>query len=214
MNNGVGPESNFIGGFTKVIDTVVLGMLWLLCCIPVFTVGAASSALYYTYHKSVRQDRGHICKTFFGAFGSNFKQTTGIWLVLLVFMLLSGFALFVLLIFRQSIPAAGILLSMGGIIMGSVLAWSLILFPYQARFENTAATVLKNSSVLAFANAPRALLLLLCFAGAIAVSVYKPATVSLAVALYIWLTNKLLEPVFRKLMTEDELKKELELDGK
>ena len=46
----------------KLVNTVVAGVLWVLCCIPVVTAGAATTALYYTIVKTVRHGRGTISK--------------------------------------------------------------------------------------------------------------------------------------------------------
>ncbi len=212
MSNAFDQESGFMSGFSKVVDTLILAILWLICCIPVITAGAASSALYYAYHKAIRQDGGHACKRFFKAFSSNFKQATLIWLILLVFLVLSAFTCYLLAFLRQSVPMAGFLMAMGMVIIGFAVVWCLYVFPYQARFENTMANVLKNSAVLAVANAPRSLLLLVIFAAAVIIALYKPAMSAPVIAVYIWLVNKVLESIFRKLMTEEALRSEMELD--
>lgn len=208
MNNAVNLES----GFTKMMDTIILSFLWLLCSIPVFTIGAASSALYYAYHKAIRQDRGHACKTFFGAFKANFKQATAIWMLFLIFALLSVFTCYMLLGMLAKFPMAGFLLAMGMVILCFAVVWHIYLFPYQARFENTTINVMKNSALLAVARMPRSLLLLVILVAAVVVILYKPAICVPVIAVYIWLTNKILEPVFRDIMTEDALQSEIEAD--
>ncbi len=213
MSNAFEPGSGFMSTFSKIVDTLILAILWLICCIPVITAGAASSALYYAYHKAIRQDGGHACKRFFKAFSSNFKQATVIWLLLLVFLVLSAFTCYLLAYLRQSIPMAGFLMAMGMVIVGFSVVWCVYLFPYQARFENTMANVLRNSAVLVAANAPRSLLLLVIFGAAVALILYKPAMSAPAIAVYIWLANKILESIFRKLMTEEALQSEMELDS-
>lgn len=35
----------------KLVDCVWVSILWVICCIPVFTIGASTTALYYTVHK-------------------------------------------------------------------------------------------------------------------------------------------------------------------
>jgi hypothetical protein len=72
--------------------------------------------------------------------------------------------------------------------------------------------VLKNSALLTFANLPRSILLLLLFAAAVIAVIYMPVICGPVVAVFIWLENKILERVFRKLMTEEDLMSELELD--
>lgn len=59
---------------SKASDAILLGILWIACCLPIVTVGASSAAFYYAYHKAVRQRRGYAWKEFFSAFKSNFKS--------------------------------------------------------------------------------------------------------------------------------------------
>lgn len=47
---------------------LLLNLLWLICCIPVFTAGAATTAVYYVTLKLVRDDDGSTIKSFFHSF--------------------------------------------------------------------------------------------------------------------------------------------------
>lgn len=212
MSNFFDSDNGFMQGFTKVTDTLILSILWLVCCVPVVTVGAASSALYYAFHKSIRQNRSYAWREFFAAFKSNFKRSTGIWLILLVFMLMSLVACLLLGAMRDSTPMAGVCLVMGVVILCFTAVWCIYALAYQARFENTMGAVLKNSALLTFANLPRSILLLILFAAAVIAVIYMPVICGPVVAVFIWLENKILERVFRKLMTEEDLMSELELD--
>lgn len=212
MSNAFREDGGFMQGFNSVIDTLVLSILWLLCCIPVITVGAASGALYYAFHKSVRQNRSYAVREFFACFKSGFKQTTGIWLIFLVFLILSLVTCFLLRVLRDVVPMAGVMLAMGTVIICFTVVWCIWAFAYQSRFENTVTNILKNSALLTFANLPRSILLLVLFVAAVIVIWNKPALCAPVVALYIWLENKLLEKVFRRLMTQEALLSELELD--
>ena len=60
-----------------------LNLLWLVCCIPVFTAGAATTAVYYVTLKLVRDEDDSTIKSFFRSFIQNFKQATAIWLSIL-----------------------------------------------------------------------------------------------------------------------------------
>lgn len=48
----------------RVSDLVALSLLWLLCSLPVITIGASTSALYYTAMKLVRQREQHYFDVF------------------------------------------------------------------------------------------------------------------------------------------------------
>ena len=113
MSKGLDQEGSFITNFSKIADTLILCAIWLLCCIPIVTAGAASGALYYAYHKAIRQDKGHPYRAFFGAFKSNFWQATGIWLLMLLFTVMSLVTCYLLRIMRNSIPITGVFLHGG-----------------------------------------------------------------------------------------------------
>lgn len=81
-------NSPFFRFMTKVFDIIMLSLLWTLCCIPIITIGPATSALYYAVVKSVRKDRGYPTKEFFKAFKMNFKMGTLVGIVLIVLSLL------------------------------------------------------------------------------------------------------------------------------
>ena len=70
-----------------LIDLIVAGLLWLVCSLPVITIGASTTALYYAVNKTVRHNRGRLTPTFFSGFRSNFRQATLIWLLMLGYIL-------------------------------------------------------------------------------------------------------------------------------
>ena len=60
-------DNKFMTAMSKASDAILLGILWIACCLPIVTVGASSAAFYYAYHKAVRQRRGYAWKEFFSA---------------------------------------------------------------------------------------------------------------------------------------------------
>ena len=54
MNNLLNPDNPVMQFITKIVTTVYLNILWFLCCLPIFTAGAATTALYYVTLKSVK----------------------------------------------------------------------------------------------------------------------------------------------------------------
>ena len=69
---------------SKVANLMILNVLTIICCIPIFTAGAAITALYYVTIKMARGDDPYIIKGYFKSFKENFKQATIIWLIMLV----------------------------------------------------------------------------------------------------------------------------------
>ena len=82
------PIWRFIGKFW---DLLIIHILWVICCIPIVTVGAATTAMYYVTLRLVRDDDGYTIRSFFKSFKENFKQATIIWMLFLVIGLILGF---------------------------------------------------------------------------------------------------------------------------
>ncbi len=75
MNHFFSFEGPLIGFLDKCGRVVILSVLWTICCIPVFTIGASSSALYHSITKTVIKDRSSSTRDFFEAFKRSFKRT-------------------------------------------------------------------------------------------------------------------------------------------
>ena len=74
----------------RVSDLVALSLLWLLCSLPVITIGASTSALYYTAMKLVRQRGNSTISMFFHAFKENIRSSLPVTLLVVDFNLLAG----------------------------------------------------------------------------------------------------------------------------
>lgn len=64
-------DGPFIECLQKIGTLIVLGILFLVCSLPVITIGTSASALYYAIAKSVRRGRGYPVREFFRAFKRN-----------------------------------------------------------------------------------------------------------------------------------------------
>lgn len=199
MQNIFDYDNGLMSTIAKVADAVTLGVLWVVCSLPVFTVGAASAAFYYAYNKCIRKKQDYAWKTFFASFKSNFKQATQIWLIVLAVLavaiadcyLLSLMKANVLVTFLQMLC---ILLLFTGCI------WMLYLFPYLSRFENPNKRAMKNAALLALANAPRSILLLILFAACVVGTAFLPLLNLFIPTLYMVFAVRILEPIFQKYM--------------
>ena len=67
----------------KLADLILLNLLFIICCIPIVTIGASITAMYYVTLKMVRNEESYLFRSFFKSFKQNLKQSTVIWLILL-----------------------------------------------------------------------------------------------------------------------------------
>ena len=146
----------------RLADLLILNFLMIACCIPVITIGAAHTAMHYVLLKMVRGEEGYLIRGFFKSFKTNFKQATVLWLImLLVVLVYIGDALifhYSLLQFPKALVIAVVVIAI------LLLMTAVYVFPLQARFENSIKNTLKNAMILAFANLPKTILMLVFYA--------------------------------------------------
>ena len=102
-------KSPFSQVLLKLAYSCYLNFLWVVCSLPVFTVGASTFALYSVTLKIVQEREGNLTRQFFKAFRENFRQATVLWLILLgigLFLTGDGYILYPL--FRSSQGAAAL----------------------------------------------------------------------------------------------------------
>ena len=58
-------NSPVIAFLNKMTDLILLNVLFIISCLPVFTIGAATTALYYVCIISIRQGDGYVVKRYF-----------------------------------------------------------------------------------------------------------------------------------------------------
>ena len=74
-------DNSLLRALTCIFDVMMVTVLFLVCCLPVFTIGAALSAMYATMIAIVNDQSTSVIRTFFGAFRDNFKQASFLWLL-------------------------------------------------------------------------------------------------------------------------------------
>ena len=137
----------------KLCYACFLNLLWFFCSLPIITIGASTTALYYVSLKIVRDEEGNIAATFFRAFRENFRQATVIWLILLaigLFLAGDGYILYHLRLSSSGAPAVLWTLILAMVIAAGI-AWVieiLYVFPLIASVRNTNGAMLKNAILI------------------------------------------------------------------
>ena len=100
-------DSPFYRTMGKIGDLLFANLLWLVCCLPIVTAGASTLGLFTVVNKMAAKEDYTVHTDFFKAFKRDFKQSTALWLVLL----LAGFAALTGLrtATAQDTPSTGIL---------------------------------------------------------------------------------------------------------
>lgn len=199
-------ESPFMQLLTRVGDLIIVNVLFLVCCVPVVTIGASTAALHKVTQCIVFDEDNGIARTFFRAFRENFKQATTVWGLMLVFaaatvcnyMLISGFA---------AGTAAAVLKGVLVVLIGLVVVLAAYLFPLMVRYSNTLREHAVNSLILAVVKLPRTVGLVLLSAMPVLILAISLQTfvntlvfwLSIGFAFTGYMSSVLLKPVFGEL---------------
>lgn len=134
----------------KLCYSCYLNILWFICCIPIVTIGASTTALYYTSLKIVRGEDHALTRMFFRSFRENFRQSTVLWLLLLAIGLVlagDGYIAYHLRTASTGGPAVMWTLILA-LVIAAAVAYVIVLlfvFPLVASVSNTNWAMLKNS---------------------------------------------------------------------
>ena len=152
-------EGKFFKALTKAGDFLILGFLGFVFSIPVITMGASITAMFYVGMKLVRDEEGYVFKGFIKSFKQNFKQATIINLI----MLLIGLVLYVDLNVSKAMQGgAGQIFHV--IFMAFVLIYFILflyVYPVLARFYNTIKNTIKNALFMAIRHLPYTVVMVL-----------------------------------------------------
>ena len=149
MFNYENPVWQFMG---RIADLMILNAMALIFSIPIITIGASWTALYYCTVKIVRKEDTYVWTEFWNSFKSNFKQATIIWLILIPFLAI----LFVdaLMWYNDPTLLPKALKVTTVIVICIVLAITIYVFPILSHFDNTTRNTLKNAFLVSMINIP------------------------------------------------------------
>ena len=202
-------NSRIFDGISKVTDVMLIGFYFLVCSLPIFTIGASATALYYATHKCIYKGRGYTTE-FFHSFKSNFKQSTLSWLIFMaLFAILAGD----IYITRNMIPADSPFAAASvffWVLTVFTIVWAIYHFAYIARFANGFKESFKVSAIFMIANFGWSLAIIAVIV-LLLILIYRFLILLLfAPGIFACALHPMLEKVFRKYMSAEDLAKEEE----
>ncbi len=161
MNGLISINSPLWSITNKALNFLWLSILWLVCSLPVVTIGASTAALYSVTLKYARDEEGYLTSSFFTAFWQNFKQGTVIWLFLLLVSLFLGFDFVVY--YRSGVADIGhmVLMTLCFSLALVLVLMHFYVYAVLARFENSVFHIIKNSCIMAICHWPSSLAMLM-----------------------------------------------------
>lgn len=191
-------------------DCLLASVLWIFTSIPIITIGASSTALYFTVNKCIRNERSYVWKEYFPAFKSAFKKSTLTWLIFLVLAVFLFLDVNLMKQVLQQESPLGTLYYFFLVLSAVALAWAFYVFPYMARFEGGIREVLQKTFVFMIVNMGWSALLVVIFAACVFICNNIQSLLVIFPGGFALLQNMILEKIFRKYMKPEDIQKELE----
>ena len=188
-----------------IFDVVALGLIWLLFSIPIITIGASTTALFYVTTRRISDREGYLFKDFLSSFTANIKKATLLWLLWLILVAIILANIYVLVYLGLYPTMVAILLPLQICVLIELYFTLLYLFPLTARFEMGFAETIKTAFIMANKHI---LATLSCIGTAIVVTVVClafPPLFVVAMGAYAFITSHRFMQVFKKYRPEIDL---------
>lgn len=181
----------------KVLHLLWLNFLWLLCSLPLVTMGASTTALYTVTLKYAKNQEGYMTREFFRAFRDNFAQST------VISFLLTGIGLFLgadLILYAKGTdtsPAAMVLLAAFCTCLLIYTFLNLYIYAVIAKFKNSTLQCLKNALILSLYHWPSSVTMAAAAIGILAVGLLLfPPLLFLGFSLFAYISSRLFARIF------------------
>lgn len=206
MHQVFDPDNLWWRFVSRCVDAVGLSVLWAMLCLPVVTVGAASSALYYTVVKCFRQGEKGTFGVFYRAFRENLKQGVIATLICLPVAAALAFGYAVMRANWGSDLGAVMFVAydIALVVPAGIVCW---LFPLLGRFTFRLRDAFRTAAMLALRHLPTTVVtvLLALELGIFTLERWWP--VCFAPALCALLTSLFFERIFPKYLSEADAEK-------
>lgn len=157
MNNLFSDNNPVLRLLSLLADLMILTLQWIVACIPIVTVGAATTALCSCAMKRYTEEI-RLFRDFWEAFRKNFLQATVLWIVVLA-LLVSVAADLYLVFFTPFDPGTVVKMFLLMLVFVAAMVISYI-FPLQAFFVNPVGQTLKNAVLLSVMYLPVSVVIL------------------------------------------------------
>ena len=215
MKNMLDLDGPLVRALSDLNTLVILNILTALFCIPVITAGASVAAMHYVIMEMFENRGDGAAREFWKRFKENLRNATPVWLILLAAAIFIYVDCRIIMGGQTGLPRAMLVpLYIGAFIEASIAVYA---FPLTARFVYSTGATFKNSAILAVANFPRTVLMVLYHVIMpyllFNVSRLLPLFFLVGISLPAYFSALLYMPVIRKMTGEPEPDEDIPEDG-
>ena len=200
-------DNAFFRFMGRVADTIILNIFFLITSLPIVTIGASYTAMYYYCTKAVANEEGYLWKSYWKSFKTNFVQG----FLMEVFFVIVGVILYIDIryLYGRIIDGSGfgwriLFFIVVGMAVLAVLTF-MYAFPILSRFDNTTFKIIKNAAFMSIRHLPQTVPLLLILGVAVLIGYLMwPVSMLFVVGAWVYISSIFFYKVLDRYMLKDE----------
>ena len=201
-------DNVFFRFMTRVADALILNLIFLISCIPVVTIGASYTAMYYYCLKAVNNEEGYIWKSYWKSFKTNFVQG---FLFEVIFAII-GIILYIDIkyMYVRAFAAGGafgwkllFFIAVGMVVLA--LITFMYAFPILSRFDNKTFIIIRNAALMSIRHLPQTVPLLFIFGIMVLIGWFlMPVSIFFIFGAWVYISSIFFYKVLDRYMPKDE----------
>ncbi len=200
-------DNAFFRFMSRVADALILNLFFLITSIPIVTIGASYTAMYYYCTKAVGNEEGYLWKSYWKSFKTNFVQG----FLMELFFVVVGVILYVDLkyLYGNAFNGGGFgwrllfFIVVGMAILAAVTF--LYAFPLLSRFDNTTFHIIRNAAFMSLRHLPQTVPLILIFGLAAFIGwAMFPVSIFFIVGAWVYVSSIFFYKILDRYMPKDE----------
>ncbi len=198
-------DGKFFTVTSKIVDMVVITLLWIVGCIPIVTIVTSTATMYHTTVKCIRYDRSKAYQEFIDTYKKNLKQGIQLTILYGIFGAVIGFLDYQIFVMSQSRTSTVFILAVGMLIITILYLLNILwIVPVFSRFSNTFGKIVQLNYVIATRYFIRSIPMFLIIIAAVIVMLASIPLVIIFPSLVMLLNSYFSEPGLHRYMPKQE----------
>jgi len=194
------PDGTLSRVMTTIFDILIIGILWFICSLPVITIGASTTAAYYTMAKVVRFHAGYIRTEFLQNIKSNLRQSLVLGIIAVLALVTMVVDLYYL--WNLGTESGGFFIAVLGVSF-IIICVLIYIFPFLSRFSWSNLQLIKMAGFAAFKFLPITIGIIVVLTLSILGIYFMPWALVVIPGVYMYLLTYPMEYVMRRFMKDD-----------
>lgn len=207
MNGLFNADNAFFRFMSRVADALILNFFFVITSLPIVTMGASYTALYYYCTKAVNNEEGYLWQSYWKSFKLNFVQG----FLMEAFFVIVGVILYVDIKFVSDKVAVSdsflwrmLFFILIGLVVLAVVTF-MYAFPLLSRFDNKTLLIIRNAAFMSIRHMGYTVPLLLLFGVTVLIGWFLfPMSMFFIVGAWVYISSFFFYKVIDRYMPKNE----------